>query len=147
METFSMLLAFVQEIHRSLVNSPHKGQWCGALTFSLIEAWLNVWANNHEAGDLRCHCAHDVTVMSCCVQYYSILENDIWRVIVITQMHGKIRLTLLKNQIWLREHTSTWSSFVYTYWPSTTINSLGQISGGIVKCWSTLWLLMPVISN
>ena len=51
---------FVREIHRSPVNSPHKGQWCGALMFSLICAW----ANNREAGDLRRHHAHyDVTVM------------------------------------------------------------------------------------
>ena len=27
METFSVLLAFVKGIHRSPVNSPHKGQW------------------------------------------------------------------------------------------------------------------------
>ena len=27
---------FVQWIHQSPVNSPHKGQWCGALMFSLI---------------------------------------------------------------------------------------------------------------
>ena len=27
---------FVREIHRSPVNSPHKGQWRGALMFSLI---------------------------------------------------------------------------------------------------------------
>ena len=32
---------FVQEIHRSPVNSPHKGQWCGALMFSLICVWIN----------------------------------------------------------------------------------------------------------
>ena len=31
---------------------------------SLICTWINGWANNHEAGDLRCQCAHyDVTVM------------------------------------------------------------------------------------
>ena len=30
---------FVLGIHRSPVNSPHKGQWRGALTFSLIYAW------------------------------------------------------------------------------------------------------------
>ena len=28
-------------IHRSPVNSPHKGQWRGALMFSLICAWIN----------------------------------------------------------------------------------------------------------
>ena len=30
---------FVRGIHRSPVNSPHKGQWRGALMFSLICAW------------------------------------------------------------------------------------------------------------
>ena len=54
---------FVRGIHRSPVNSPHKGQWLGALTFSLICAWINGWVNNHEAGDLRRHRAHyDVVV-------------------------------------------------------------------------------------
>ena len=32
---------FVRGIHRSPVNSPHKGQWRGALMFSLIFAWIN----------------------------------------------------------------------------------------------------------
>ena len=46
-------------------RSPHKGQWRGALMFSLICAWINCWANNCEAGDLTRHRAHyDVTVMS-----------------------------------------------------------------------------------
>ena len=40
METFSALLALVQGIHRWPVNSPHKGQWRGALIFSLICAWI-----------------------------------------------------------------------------------------------------------
>ena len=34
---------FVRGIHRSPVNSPHKGQWRGALMFSLICAWINDW--------------------------------------------------------------------------------------------------------
>ena len=50
--------------HRSPVDSPLKGQWRGALVFSLIYAWTNGWANNRDAGDLRRHHAHyDVTVM------------------------------------------------------------------------------------
>ena len=36
METFSALLALWRGIHRWPVNSPHKGQWRGALMFSLI---------------------------------------------------------------------------------------------------------------
>ena len=56
---------FVREIHRSPVNFPHKGQWRGALMFSLIYAWINDWVNNREAGDLRRQHGHyDVIVMT-----------------------------------------------------------------------------------
>ena len=56
---------FVRGIHRWPVNSPHKGQWRGALMVSLICAWINGWVNYREAGDLRRHRAHyDVTVMA-----------------------------------------------------------------------------------
>ena len=56
---------FVRGIHRSPVNSPHKGQWRGAFMFSLIYVWINRWVNNREAGDLRCYRAHyDVIVMT-----------------------------------------------------------------------------------
>ena len=52
---------FVRGFHWSPVNSPHKGQWRGALMFS----WICVWINNREAGDLRRYRAHyDVIVMS-----------------------------------------------------------------------------------
>ena len=34
---------FERGIHRSRVNSPHKGQWPGALMFSLICAWITAW--------------------------------------------------------------------------------------------------------
>ena len=63
-EPFLHYRPFVWGIHREPVNSPHKGQWHGALTFSLICIWINRWVNNREAGDLRRHHAHyDVTVM------------------------------------------------------------------------------------
>ena len=42
---------FVRGIHRSPVNSPHKGKWRGTLMFSLIWAWMNAWVNNRGAGD------------------------------------------------------------------------------------------------
>ena len=55
---------FVRGIHWSPVNSPHKGQWLGALIFSLICAWINGLVKNCEAGNLRRHRAHyDVIVM------------------------------------------------------------------------------------
>ena len=65
METFSALLASVRRIYRSLVNSPHKGQWHRAGMFFFWSAvWINGWVNSREAGDLRRHGAHyDVIVM------------------------------------------------------------------------------------
>ena len=70
-EHFPHYLPLVLWIHWWPVNSPHKGQWHGALMFSLICAWINGWANNRVAGYLRRHRAHyDVIVM------YS---ENVWR--------------------------------------------------------------------
>ena len=56
---------FVRGIHRSPVNSQHKGQWRRAFMFSLNFAWINGWVNNRKASDLRRHRAHyDVILMS-----------------------------------------------------------------------------------
>ena len=64
MEAFSALLALCAGNSPVPVNSPHKGQWRGALMFSLICVWINDWVNNREAGDLRRHRGHyDVIVM------------------------------------------------------------------------------------
>ena len=97
METFSARYwPYVRGIHQSTVNSPHKGQWRGALMFSLICVWINGWGNNCEAGDLRCSRIHsDVIVMmpsklwfdtliyilhqstQCCMEYHVILDRVI----------------------------------------------------------------------
>ena len=58
---------FVRGIHRSTVNSPHKGQWRGALMFSLMCARINSWVNNREAGDLRRYRCH-----------YDVIVTDLW---------------------------------------------------------------------
>ena len=64
---------FVRGIDRSPVNSPHKGQWRGALMFSLICVWINDWVNNREVGDFRRSRAHyDVIVMNKLLVYTSI---------------------------------------------------------------------------
>ena len=64
METFSALPALCAGNSPVPVKSPHKGQWRGALMFSLIYAWINDWVNNREAGDLRRQRGHyDVIVM------------------------------------------------------------------------------------
>ena len=74
---FPRYWTFVRGIHRSPVNSPHKGQWRGALMFSLICVWINGWVNNREAGDLRRYRAHyDVTVMFIRLSKVSASEDD-----------------------------------------------------------------------
>ena len=57
---------FVRGIHRSPVNSPHKGQWRGALAFFFI----CVWINNRKAGDLRRYRAHYDAIV---IKYYHIM--------------------------------------------------------------------------
>ena len=62
---FTRYWPFVRGIHRSPVDSPHKGQSRGAMMFSLICVWTNGWANSWETGHLRRHRAHyDDTVMT-----------------------------------------------------------------------------------
>ena len=62
METFSAYWQFMWGIHRSRMNTPHKGQWFGALMFYLICAWTNSRVNNWYASNSRLHPAHhDVT--------------------------------------------------------------------------------------
>ena len=46
---FTRYWPFMRGIHRSPVNSPHKGQWREALMFSLICAWINSSVNNRKA--------------------------------------------------------------------------------------------------
>ena len=61
---------FARGIHRSPVDSPHKGQWRGALMLSLMCTWTNGWWNNRDDGDLKRHRAHyDVTLMWCNGKY------------------------------------------------------------------------------
>ena len=67
---------FVRGIHQSPVNSPLKGQWRGALMFSVICAWINGWVNNGEARDLRRQNAHyDVIVMHIVASIVKVNKN------------------------------------------------------------------------
>ena len=71
-------LTFVQGIQWSPKNSPHKGQWCGALVFSLICACINDWVNNRKAGDFRRQRAHyDVIVMWCHILSWCVTMKDV----------------------------------------------------------------------
>ena len=86
---------FVRWIHRSPVSSPHKGQWRGALIFSLICAWINGWVNNREAGELRRHRVHyDVIVMGTAVLTEHVSIIVVFGMIVWISVDEKSRLLL-----------------------------------------------------
>ena len=92
----------------------NKGQWRGALMFSLVYTRTNGWTNHWDAADLRRHRAHyDVTVMD-------MTKGELWSVIRkssyytgynvqyvftaaesygILQKHRSIRLVLRKLRI------------------------------------------------
>ena len=92
---------FMRGIHRSPVNSPRKGQWRGALMFSLICAWINGWVNNREVGNLRHHRAH-----------YDVIVIHIDYVLCIRCFHHTIAFTIIIYSL-ERNHSSTpqlWSN-------------------------------------
>ena len=101
---------FVGGIHWSLVNSPHKGQWHGALMFSLICIWKKGWVHNRDAGDLRCHHAH----------YHVIGMNDITFSTAMTMAKLKSNITLTKYTPYLTLTGKLWGDFCEDFgenWP------------------------------
>ena len=62
-----------RRIHRSPVNSPQKGQWRGALAFSMICAWTNGWVNNQGAMFETPSRHYDVTSLG-----YNCSSEEIW---------------------------------------------------------------------
>ena len=99
-------------IHRSTVNSPHKGQWRGTLMFSLICARIKGWANKGDAGDLRRHLA-----------YYDVILTH-WgrdKMAAISQTTLSIALSWIKMlELRLNFH---WSLFLRV---QLTISSIGS---------------------
>ena len=73
---------FGREIHWSPVDSPNKGQWRGALMFSLMCARTNGWAHNQDTGDFRRHGDHFDTII---IWFRSILllsgKGIIWAIV------------------------------------------------------------------
>ena len=79
---------FVRGIHRSPVNSPHKGQWRGALMFTLICARINGWVNTREAGDLKRYRPHYDVIVMLFKTYYCRSSIMAWRIPVSNMFTG-----------------------------------------------------------
>ena len=97
-DTFSALLALWGVI------SLHKGQWRGALVFSLICAWTNGWANHRDAGDLRRHHTnYDVTLMeSVSMSCHHVRSRLCFEICHITVLVGFVSY-ILRDGGWLSQ--------------------------------------------
>ena len=124
----------VRGIHRSLMNSPHKGQWCRALMFSLICTWISAWVNHREAGDLRRHRTHyEVTLMFAVIGCQCIFSSQwihmiylpifirvdpLWNNLIHEVLHTtgsvilKVRNLLDTEQLYIL-HLHKWAYFVW----------------------------------
>ena len=97
--------AFVWGIHRSPVNSSHRGQWRGAWMFSLICAWINGWVNNRDAGDLRRHRPHNyVTVMW--IYFCVASDNNFFKISTYPFQWHKIAMS-----DWVNDYFAKWPHF------------------------------------
>ena len=119
METFSALLALCAGNSPVPVNSPHKGQWRGALMFSLICVWINGWVNNRKAGDLRRQRGdYDVIVMTSIHRWpmdisckriimqkaFSCHDTIIklWNILIsISKLHHLVLISMLSSKIFI----------------------------------------------
>ena len=113
MEASSALLAFCAGSSPVPVNSPHRGQWRGALMFSLICAGIQDWVNNREAGDLRRLRGHyDVNVMnknvlltltSMCLYIYIYAYRSICFIYIYAYVYVLFSFYLIDFIIYVRE--------------------------------------------
>ena len=98
----------------------HKGQWRGALLFSLICAWINGWVNNREASDLRRHRAHyDIAVMFALLTKFITYTCTFWRFELLVNhilsesslwVGGDVVVPYIAGRV-----SQTWPAYPYRY--------------------------------
>ena len=122
---------FVRGIHRCSVNSPHKGQWRGALMFSLICLWINDWVSNREAGDLR--------------RYRAIMTSLLC---IIAGSYGmQIRPDIMNTIIYVARPTCTGWAVVKCLRPNCLIPdfSVSNCNSKVYQANSIRYLTFPII--
>ena len=145
MEHFPRHWPFLRGIHRSPVNSPHTGQWRGALMF--LWSWINGSVNNREVGNLRRHHAH-----------YDVI------VINVVEYRGRNKLvtilpTALRNAFsWLKLLSFDSNRRNLAHWNSTRLTDecivdryidapTGKLTVGRVNGQTDRWAARPKIST
>ena len=140
MKTFSVLLDLCAGNSPVPVNSSHKGQWRGALIFSLIFAWVNGWGNNREAGDLRpqsrsswrhCNEKYWIQMVICNTQHFKqlfLVSFPTWRRQAITWTNFDVLSTKsssIQARVILLEYPIYQSTSISLYLKFTHLKTIG----------------------
>ena len=135
---------FVLGIHRSSVNSPHKGQWRGPLMIFFICARINGSVNNRETGDRRRHPDHyDVTIMLFLVNNWLKMATNktmIWSLMITRS--PLLELPVGNSPLTSRFTTQILSIQILEVSPSLALVKFEQI----IKCHKTAWRLYDIAS-
>ena len=150
LETFPRYWPFVRGIHRWPANSPHKGQWRGALMLYLICSWMNDWANNRDTGDLRRHrVPHDVTVMRVHISQGTIhvSRSHFIKEVLVSIMNLHYR-PYISHDIHVHDDVMIWKCCPH-YWPfvggnrriiSTGRQLYGTLIFSLLSAWTSCWI-------
>ena len=130
--------------------SPHKGQWRGALMFSLICVWINSWVNNGEAGDLRRYHAHyDVTIMKfiIIITFCKLcIPRVVWTICLIYKPNKINNLISCENKKRLYNTDIINSTSIAYYFPQRQMFSFSHLVFGWITSWycpDIKWLGVP----
>ena len=144
---FPRCWSFVKGIHRSPVDSTHKGKWRGALAFSMRCAWTNDWANRRDVVDLRRYCIH------CDGRHQAITWTHYVDVIMTTMAYQITSLTVVYSTVYSdadqRKHQSSASlAFVWGIHRDRWIpRTKGQLCGKCFHLMTSLWILLDDASG
>ena len=129
--------SFVRGIHRLPVNSPHKGQWCGTLMFSLICAWINGWVKQSRgwwfetpSRALWRHC----NCVSVNLYFQAHMHNRV--TYCIFQEISVNALQLSRRLVWTNSKVFIASRTIMLYHNDTWTCCLGQWSSA---SWNMMW--------
>ena len=130
---------FVRVIHRSPVNSPHKGQWRGALIFSLICAWIKDWINSREAGDwrrLRHH--YDVIIIVLPVCMGSLKRQSLWGGCIDSWLDLSCTASMCSLR-WTSSHWKKKRDIRLTHWGRDKMDAISQTTFSSTFSWMKMF--------
>ena len=119
METFSALLVFVRGLHRSPVDSTHKGQWRGALMFSWVwpeqtveQTLETLWWLETPSRSLWRHCNDS---QASCAKWHPFVQTQCANTYLWSHGSSLTHTSLKKIMILLLQQNKKRFLFILTY--------------------------------